>query len=160
MIVVDESKSTQQDTQAGPSNPPPPTFEESIDQDHVILEFQPAGAPPAFAPYAAEFVRSKQGHIISHDPHLNEDGQQFLFNYTFLLLTSSNQQEKHSTDSYYHRHRRHRHTSYIAKAHTTRPVHVLSLIQIAMVVSGNAQRAILRLLLISTFQLTLRGIYR
>lgn len=106
MIVIDDLKTAQPDTQPGPSNvQPPPSFQEGIEQDHVVLNFQPAGAPPAFAPYEAEFVRSKQGHIISHDPHLNEDGKQWLlFNNPFLMLTRNNQQEKLSTDSYYHKH--------------------------------------------------------
>lgn len=101
MIVVDDSKYTQ----AGPSNTQPPTFQESIEHDHVVLDFQLAGAPPAFAPYEAEFIRSKQGHIISHDPHLNEDGKQLLlFNNPCSTLTFNNEQEKLSTGSYYHKH--------------------------------------------------------
>jgi hypothetical protein len=30
--------------------------------------------PPQFTPYEAEHWESRGGEIISHDPHLNEDG--------------------------------------------------------------------------------------
>jgi hypothetical protein len=72
---------TGNDSEAGPSGvPPPPSFEESashliIDLDNTIDIF-PAGGeePPAFTPYDAEHWVSKNGDIISHDRHLNEDG--------------------------------------------------------------------------------------
>jgi len=67
--------------EAGPSTGvPPPSFEESsghavISFDNVIDDF-PAGGeePPEFTPYEAEHWVSRGGDIISHDPHLNEDG--------------------------------------------------------------------------------------
>ena len=34
----------------------------------------PASLPPAFAPFNADFRRLSDGNVISHDPHLNEDG--------------------------------------------------------------------------------------
>lgn len=70
---------------AGPSTglPPPPTFEEST-KDDIILDFGddpevyvPRGGeepPPSFAPYEAEFFVARDGSIVSHDPHLNDDG--------------------------------------------------------------------------------------
>lgn len=70
---------------AGPSTalPPPPTFEEST-KDDIILNFgddpetyvPPGGEepPPSFAPYEAEFFVARDGSIVSHDPHLNDDG--------------------------------------------------------------------------------------
>lgn len=76
MIVVEDAK-------AITSIPPPPTFEESV--DHVILdsfherplisaEGTGEDLPPDFAPYEADFFKSGDGTIVSHDPHLNEDG--------------------------------------------------------------------------------------
>ncbi|EIW86750.1 hypothetical protein CONPUDRAFT_23890, partial [Coniophora puteana RWD-64-598 SS2] len=38
--------------------------------------------PPAFAPYQASFFVSGSGSVVSHDPHLNEDGEAL---YRFLL---------------------------------------------------------------------------
>ncbi|KAJ8522593.1 hypothetical protein ONZ45_g858 [Pleurotus djamor] len=38
--------------------------------------------PPSFTPYSAEFSLSSSSNIISHDPHLNEDGEAL---YRFLL---------------------------------------------------------------------------
>jgi hypothetical protein len=66
--------------EAGPSYVPPPSFEESV--GHVVVSFDdavdtfPAGGeePPEFTPYEAEHWVSGNGDIISHDPHLNEDG--------------------------------------------------------------------------------------
>ncbi|KAG0708832.1 hypothetical protein DFH29DRAFT_842510 [Suillus ampliporus] len=71
---------------------PPPTFEESAG-DHVLHfsqddPFAPVGGdePPAFAPYDAHFFTSHSGNIISHDPHLNNDGEAL---YRFLLSQAS-----------------------------------------------------------------------
>jgi hypothetical protein len=58
----------------------PPSFEESA--GHTVISFDdgadrfPAGGeePPEFTPYEAEHWVSRSGEIISHDPHLNEDG--------------------------------------------------------------------------------------
>lgn len=39
--------------------------------------FVPPGGeapPPDFTPYVAEYFEASDGSIISHDPHLNEDG--------------------------------------------------------------------------------------
>lgn len=67
-------------SEAGPSGVPPPSFEEST--GHAVISFDsvvdtfPAGGeePPEFTPYEAEHWVSRGGDIISHDPHLNEDG--------------------------------------------------------------------------------------
>jgi hypothetical protein len=69
-------------SEAGPSaaGVPPPSFEES--SGHAVISFDsvfdtfPAGGeePPEFTPYEAEHWVSRGGDIISHDPHLNEDG--------------------------------------------------------------------------------------
>lgn len=60
---------------------PPPPFEQSAG-DPVVLDFSqhetytaPGGEdPPEFAPYDASYFISGAGDVISHDPHLNEDG--------------------------------------------------------------------------------------
>jgi len=57
---------------------------------HTVISFDdgadwfPAGGeePPEFTPYEAEHWVSMSGEIISHDPHLNEDGEAL---YRFLL---------------------------------------------------------------------------
>ncbi|KAI9459198.1 hypothetical protein BJY52DRAFT_387488 [Lactarius psammicola] len=75
-------------SEAGPSEVPPPSFEESvghlvIDIDRLPEPFPEGGEePPEFTPYDAEHWVSKNGEIISHDPHLNEDGEAL---YRFLL---------------------------------------------------------------------------
>lgn len=59
---------------------PPPSFVES--SGHAVISFDsvldtfPSGGeePPEFTPYEAEHWVSRGGDIISHDPHLNEDG--------------------------------------------------------------------------------------
>ena len=66
--------------EAGSSGHPPPPFEAS--EGDAIVEFKdvastlPEGGeePPEFSPYEAEHRESSGGKVISHDPHLNEDG--------------------------------------------------------------------------------------
>jgi hypothetical protein len=66
--------------EAGPSELPPPYFHESggdvvVELDQVPDTFPEGGEePPQFTPYEAEHWESRGGEIISHDPHLNEDG--------------------------------------------------------------------------------------
>ncbi|KAH9028579.1 hypothetical protein EDB85DRAFT_1892443 [Lactarius pseudohatsudake] len=75
-------------SEAGPSEAPPPSFEESV--GHLVIDIDkfpepfPEGGedPPEFTPYEAEHWMSKNGEIISHDSHLNEDGEAL---YRFLL---------------------------------------------------------------------------
>ncbi|KIJ68481.1 hypothetical protein HYDPIDRAFT_81594 [Hydnomerulius pinastri MD-312] len=71
------------------SSSAPPAFEESsgdrIVQDETYAI--PGGEePPAFTPYDASYFASKTGDVISHDPHLNEDGEAL---YRFLLSQAS-----------------------------------------------------------------------
>lgn len=71
-------------SEAGPSGVPPPSFEESVGQGvgHLIVDVdrfpeppsEGGDRPPDFTPYIAEHWVSKNGEIISHDHHLNEDG--------------------------------------------------------------------------------------
>ncbi|KAF8846352.1 hypothetical protein BDN67DRAFT_961073 [Paxillus ammoniavirescens] len=72
------------------SNSAPPAFEESS-RDRVLLQdetYAPPGGeePPAFTPYNASYFTSGVGDVISHDPHLNEDGEAL---YRFLLSQAS-----------------------------------------------------------------------
>ncbi|KAI0068219.1 hypothetical protein BV25DRAFT_1818605 [Artomyces pyxidatus] len=96
MVLLSKEDPPQQplvrlDDEPGPSEalPAPPSFEESA--GHVLIDFDQAGAlvptggelpPPEFTPYDAEYWVSKDKSIISHDPHLNEDGEAL---YRFLL---------------------------------------------------------------------------
>ncbi|KAI0305305.1 hypothetical protein B0F90DRAFT_1703335 [Multifurca ochricompacta] len=95
MLLKDKDQLSEQsllrprdDSQAGPSAVPPPSFEESaghivIDINGIVDAFPTGGEePPEFTPYEAEHWVSKNGEIISHDPHLNEDGEAL---YRFLL---------------------------------------------------------------------------
>jgi hypothetical protein len=67
-------------SEAGPSEVPPPSFEESV--GHLVVDVdgfpepysEGGDRPPEFTPYTAEHWVSKGGEIISHDHHLNEDG--------------------------------------------------------------------------------------
>lgn len=54
----------------------PPTFQDSAADPLLSESFAPPGgeAPPTFTPYDASYFTSSDGSIISHDPHLNEDG--------------------------------------------------------------------------------------
>jgi hypothetical protein len=68
-------------SEAGPSELPPPSFHESggdavLVFDEVADAFSEGGEePPEFTPYEPEHWVSRSGdEIISHDPHLNEDG--------------------------------------------------------------------------------------
>lgn len=68
-----------------PDAPPPFEAEDRGTPGHVLVDFGErflAGVdtdsedpPPDFAPYVAEFYETSSGDIISHDRHLNEDGE-------------------------------------------------------------------------------------
>jgi hypothetical protein len=72
--------STANSSEAGPSELPPPSFHESGGDVVVVFDEAPDAfpeggeEPPQFTPYEAEHWVSRSGEIISHDPHLNEDG--------------------------------------------------------------------------------------
>ena len=104
MVIVDDKKEelpsaeqpdgTDSIPVAGPStaappattlpSPPLPTFQEATETTALIRHdfsdsdvFVPPGGeepPPDFTPYEAEFFETSDGNIVSHDPHLNEDG--------------------------------------------------------------------------------------
>ncbi|KAK0198342.1 hypothetical protein F5146DRAFT_1131339 [Armillaria mellea] len=72
----------------GPSSvpsPPPPPFDE---HNHLLIDFDDEhdDPPPEFAPYHAEHFDTGNGNIVSHDPHLNTDGEAL---YRFLLSQAS-----------------------------------------------------------------------
>jgi hypothetical protein len=61
-----------------PETDVPPAFDEVV--RHITVDFNrnesvpgEAEGPPPFTPYVAEYKVSSDG-IISHDPHLNDDG--------------------------------------------------------------------------------------
>ncbi|KAG8854889.1 hypothetical protein FRB96_007289 [Tulasnella sp. 330] len=81
----------------------PPSFEQSQASIHALLERIPhddddavvhslkgneadALLPPDFSEYEAEYFTGSDGNIISHDKHLNEDGEAL---YRFLLAQAS-----------------------------------------------------------------------
>lgn len=90
MVVIEETAKVD-----NPYNPPsnatntahstrsssdPPPFE-ATSSTALLLEGEEANwpqygeeQPPEFTPYAAEHFVTSSGDVISHDPHLNEDG--------------------------------------------------------------------------------------
>ncbi|KAI0094843.1 hypothetical protein BDY19DRAFT_914873 [Irpex rosettiformis] len=85
-----------------PSGSPPPAFASLPISDSPNLNangepiefadnnfFVPPGGegppPPDFAPYVAEYFEAGDGSVVSHDPHLNEDGEAL---YRFILSQS------------------------------------------------------------------------
>ena len=93
-MIVDDSSSKkdvklvdvdQDPFSAGPSTQiaPPPSFAETVGTRATVVDalnsnvYAPPGGeepPPAFVPYEAEYFETDTGTIVSHDPHLNEDG--------------------------------------------------------------------------------------
>lgn len=51
----------------------PPSFEQAT-EDRLLPEPPQQDPPPAFSPYNASSYTAGNGAIVSHDPHLNEDG--------------------------------------------------------------------------------------
>ncbi|PCH33679.1 hypothetical protein WOLCODRAFT_135258 [Wolfiporia cocos MD-104 SS10] len=83
---------------AGPSAIPdaPPSFQDSIAApapnynsvfagDDIFIPYGGEEPPPEFTPYEAEYFVDGNGDIVSHDPHLNQDGEAL---YRFLLSHS------------------------------------------------------------------------
>lgn len=94
MVINGSFKQQQQQGQqpeASVSSLPPP-FEASMSDPALHVSesevLMPHGGedPPAFAPYEASYFTSSDGSLISHDPHLNEDGEAL---YRFLLAQAS-----------------------------------------------------------------------
>lgn len=44
--------------------------------------------PPEFTPYEADYEMSDDGDVVSHDPHLNEDGTSHIAPYTYFHRSS------------------------------------------------------------------------
>ncbi|PPR05689.1 hypothetical protein CVT26_008930 [Gymnopilus dilepis] len=84
------------DDSAGPSastsRPAPrpstesPSDPDATENDHLLVDMVPAEPPPSFAPYEAEYFKVGYNDIVSHDPHLNSDGEAL---YRFLLAQSA-----------------------------------------------------------------------
>jgi len=51
----------------------PPSFERAT-EDRLLPYPPQQDPPPAFSTYTASFSTAGNGAIVSHDPHLNEDG--------------------------------------------------------------------------------------
>ncbi|KDR84964.1 hypothetical protein GALMADRAFT_218038 [Galerina marginata CBS 339.88] len=54
--------------------------------DHALIDMVPNEPPPSFAPYQAEHFEVGYSDVVSHDPHLNSDGEAL---YRFLLAQSA-----------------------------------------------------------------------
>ena len=84
-----------------PSNPPaqaaatqaplPPPFQEAdfslTDGGEVVYPHYGEEHPPEFTPYEAESFTTGDGHVVSHDPHLNEDGTFVVISILCTMLT-------------------------------------------------------------------------
>lgn len=81
----------------GPSSgsPPPPAFTSAPVHGQRVVEFADnnifvppggEGAPPDFAPYVADYFEAEEGSVVSHDPHLNEDGGCSLYEGSICVL--------------------------------------------------------------------------
>jgi len=51
----------------------PPSFEQAT-EDRLLPNPPQQDPPPAFSTYTASCFTAGNGAIVSHDPHLNEDG--------------------------------------------------------------------------------------
>lgn len=106
----------------------PPPFEQSAGDPLVLQVSQhetytaPGGEdPPEFAPYDASYFISGTGDVISHDPHLNEDGpSKAHFLHAHDVLTP--QKAKRSIVSYSLRQLLPLECSYIAGGRITKPI--------------------------------------
>jgi len=81
MIVENLPNKKQNEAQLNSSEPNdtaaleelPPSFEQAT-EDRLLPDPPQQDPPPAFSTYTASFFTSGNGAIVSHDPHLNEDG--------------------------------------------------------------------------------------
>jgi len=88
MIILSNGKST---INEGQGTSPPVGSEPEL--HHLLINMSaapgpstiPTEPPPSFSPYVAEFSLTGTGDVISHDPHLNTDGEAL---YRFLLSQS------------------------------------------------------------------------
>lgn len=104
--IVPDSNNPYATSSASAFHQPPPTFDESVG-DHVLQFSQddtctPVGGeePPPFVPYDAQFFTAHSGDIISHDPHLNDDG---MFQVALMSSHSKPFQVRPCTVSYSHK---------------------------------------------------------
>ena len=82
MIISKANEETEFTTLLGSdalTEDPPPAFEPEeglVQRNFVDDDYSAPGGepPPDFSPYEAEHFYSSSGNIVSHDPHLNEDG--------------------------------------------------------------------------------------
>jgi hypothetical protein len=81
-----------------PSNPdisvqaPPPFHEAGLSSMYggeVVYPYYGEEQPPEFMPYEAESFTTGDGHVVSHDPHLNEDGSFIATNIFRAMLTAT-----------------------------------------------------------------------
>lgn len=54
---------------------PPPKFDEAVAKEAAQEALMPP--PPPFSTYVSKMRMRGDTHVISHDPHLNEDGEYF-----------------------------------------------------------------------------------
>ncbi|KAF8642356.1 hypothetical protein AX16_009625 [Volvariella volvacea WC 439] len=86
-------------SKANPNDPPPPFTDAPAEAgsasysppqfDDIVFAPGPEerDPPPEFTPYDAEFFLTGEDDVVSHDPHLNSDGEAL---YRFLLSQSQN----------------------------------------------------------------------
>lgn len=75
----------------------PPSFEQTT-EDRLLPDPPQQDPPPAFSPYTASFYTAGNGAIVSHDPHLNEDG---VYSVRVLRIYRSNSNAMHLGEALY-----------------------------------------------------------
>ncbi|KAG6857537.1 hypothetical protein H0H87_000136 [Tephrocybe sp. NHM501043] len=90
--LLDTAVSSEQDPLLanGENSEPPPPFSDvnQAGPSHLSIgSAAPLESPPEFALYDADYFEAGNGDIISHDPHLNSDGEAL---YRFLLAQAEN----------------------------------------------------------------------
>lgn len=92
---------------------------------HVVIDINES--PPAFGPYQAEYFQSDDGDIVSHDHHLNEDGD-YLSSLQSYPSEPYSGQARLSTASCYRTPLRCPHVSFTVQAPIQNDVHGASLV--------------------------------
>lgn len=90
-MIVDDKKDPPSQTELSIHNAPSSSQRgESSETEHLLVDIGdptviPDDPPPEFTPYSPEFFLDNRDDVVSHDPHLNTDGEAL---YRFLLSQS------------------------------------------------------------------------
>jgi hypothetical protein len=98
---VHTNDANEDDRLLGGANPLPGAYQpDPVTPGPQFEVEEPLGPPPKFAPYEAEWFEVGYGDIVSHDEHLNTDGEPFTLSLSYLTNPSAQMtQEKRYTGS-------------------------------------------------------------